>query len=496
MSRFIDFSIIQLALSHSGIENHDHALILSLHIWLVLIVGIELGKATTRSTIWKLSPPILFVLSFIILIATGSSLLMLPEMTVSKQGMHFRDALFTSISANCVTGLIVVDTTTYFSLKGQILILLLIQLGGLNIIAFATYFMSFFQKRITEPRHQTAIRELLHTDNLGNARNMIGTVILTALVIESIGAIILYQQWGTDIGNKSDRLFYSVFHSVSAFNNAGFTLYTDGFLNSNTSSNYSLHITVAFLIVFGGLGFTTLLEIFRLGNTSKLFKSKVIRLSVQSRIATYSSIILIALGTVLFFITERNNTMAQLSTSERLITSFFQSVTARTAGFNTADFGKATTITLLSTMLLMFIGACSGSTGGGIKTSTTSVLLIALFKRKKKKDNYGKSFLTIVLVRKAMVILLSSIAVILIGTFILTLVEPDKGVSELFFEEISAFSTVGLSTGITPSLSSSGKSVLMCSMFLGRLGPLALSYTLVSSLNVIETKQEGNILLG
>lgn len=492
----MDFSIVSFLLSFTGIENHNHVFVLSLHILLLFIVGIELGKATTRSTVWKLSPPILFVLSFVVLIVIGGSLLMLPEMTADQQGMPFIDALFTSISANCVTGLIVVDTATYFSLKGKILILLLIQLGGLNIIAFATYFISFFRRSIEEQRHRATIKELLHTDNLSDTKQMVRMVVATTLIIEFLGAIILHQQWGADFANERERLFYSVFHSVSAFNNAGFTLFTDGFTNAVVQNTYSLHITVALLIVFGGLGFTTLQETFRWSNISRLWGGKDNGLSVQTKIALYSSILLIVAGAILFLVVEQENTLIGQTTSQSIITSFFQSITARTAGFNTVDIGGLTVTLLIVMMVLMFIGASSGSTGGGIKTSTFVVLVLAFLKRKEKKHNYGKSFLTVVLVRKALSILLYSLAIITIGVIILVLTEPDKAFSELLFEEISAFGTVGLSTGLTPSLSNIGKSVIMASMFIGRIGPLALAYALIKSTTISKEKEEQGIMIG
>lgn len=495
MNWLMDFSIIQFLLSYSGVENHNHLFMLSLHVWILLIVGIELGKASTRSTVWKLSPAVLFILSFIVLIVIGSSLLMLPEMTADKQGMSFIDALFTSISANCVTGLIVVDTATYFSLKGKILIMLLIQLGGLNVIAFATYSISLFRKSF-EKHHHATIKELMRVDNLDSIKNMVKKVVFTTLIIEFIGAIVLYQQWEIAIPNERERLFYSVFHAISAFNNAGFTLFTDGFTHAAVGNLFSIHITIAVLIVLGGLGFTTLQDTFRPGNILKLIRGKRISIHLQSKIALYSSVILILLGALCFYFFEYNNTLDHQNISERTVSSFFQSITARTAGFNTVNFGEVTFGMLIITLFLMFIGASSGSTGGGIKTSTLAVLLIAIFKRKERKSNYGNTFLTQALVKKALAILLYSLLVIIVGMIIMILVEPEIGITELLFEEISAFATVGLSTGITPELSAAGKAVIMITMFIGRIGPLALAYTLIKKSAIVEEKEEHGIMIG
>lgn len=493
MNSLIDFSIISLLLSYSGIANTNHVYVLSLHIILLLIAGIELGKATSRSTIWKLSPPILFILSFVVLIVVGSSLLMLPEMTTDKQGMSFINALFTSISANCVTGLIVVDTATYFTIKGKLLILLLIQLGGLNIITFATYFISFLRRKI-KSMHVLSIKELLHTDSLQNTKKMVKMVILTSLIIEFIGAIVIYHQWTPDIGfaNNQEKLFYSFFHAISAFNNAGFSLFTNGFTNTNVNTLYSIHITITVLIILGGLGFTTLHDTFNLNNLRRE-KSKI---PLQSKIALYSSIALITIGAIIFYVFENNNTLSELNTIERIITSFFQSVTTRTAGFNSVDFGNVTVVVIVTTLLLMFIGASSGSTGGGIKTSTFVVLALAFLKRNEKKENYGNSFLTTVLVNKAFAILFYSIAIITVGVIILYLSEGDKNFVDLLFEEISAFGTVGLSTGITSQLSNIGKSVIMASMFIGRIGPLALAYALIKTARIDDDKKEQGIMIG
>ena len=414
-------------------------------------------------------------------------------MSADKQGMSFIDALFTSISANCVTGLIVVDTATFFSLKGKVLILLLIQFGGLNIIAFATYFISFFRKSVEGHRNRTTIKELLQTDSLDSTKNMVKMVVFTTLIIEFIGTVILYHQWDPQVGfsDNSEKLFYSVFHAISAFNNAGFTLFTDGFASAIVQSTFTLHITVALLIVLGGLGFTTIQDTFSLFRHR--FRTK---LPVQSKIAWLSTILLVFVGAAVFFIAENGNTLGKQDFSEAITTSFFQSVTARTAGFNTVSFSNLTPIVIVATMILMFIGASSGSTGGGIKTSTFTVLLLAIVKRKEKAIDYGTSFLTGVLVKKAVTILLYSFGVIVVSVIILIIVEPDKTIVQLCFEEISAFGTVGLSTGITPELSTVGKSVIMASMFIGRIGPLALAYALIKSITVSKIKEEKGIMLG
>ena len=492
------YSITWTLLSSTGLTGNNHLYILTLHIVLLIIVGFELGKASARSTIWKLSPPLLFILSFIVLIIVGSSLLMLPEMTNPGSTLNFIDAFFTSVSASCVTGLSVVETSTCFSIKGKILILILIQIGGLNIIAFATYFITFYRRKFLENKNLNSVNEILHTSHISETKNMIKMVVLTSLIIELIGTIFLYYQWGESLqfSNLKEQLFYSVFHSVSAFNNAGFTLFTDGFTNPIVQNSYYLHITIALLVILGGIGFTTIGETFRFGNIINYFRRRETTFSLQSRISLISSLVLILLGTVLFYGIERSGVLSDMNLTESMITSFFQSVTSRTAGFSTVDFGSVSVLTLIVLMVFMFIGASSGSTGGGIKTSTFAVLLIGALKAKKRRSNYGKSFLTNKLVKKAFSILVYSIIVISFGTLILIISEPEKAISQLIFEEVSAFGTVGLSTGITSSLSSTGKIVIIISMIIGRIGPLALAYSMIRTVSTSDEKEKDGIMLG
>lgn len=493
----LEWSFIKEFVEYSRIENHDHVYILSLHIIILIIVGVELGKATARSTIWKLSPPLLFILSFVVLIVIGTSLLMLPEMTVGEDSLPFIDALFTSISANCVTGLTVVDTATYFSFKGKILILILIQLGGLNIIGFATYFISNFKMSSIAKRHDHSIKEILHTDNLLKNKLLIRKVIFTSLLIEFIGTILLYNTWDSSLSfsDNGDKLFNSIFHSVSAFNNAGFTLFTDGFVHSGVSQLYSVHLIIAVLIVLGGIGFLTLEELFTPKKWLMIIGKKS-KLSIQSKISLYSTFTLITLGTIFFYVFESNNTLDKMDGASSFITSFFQSITTRTAGFNTVVIGELSLTFLVIAIFLMFIGASSGSTGGGVKTSTITVLMFSIWKRKQKKNNFGNSFLTRTLVKKAISLVLYSLLVITISTFLLVLVEPNHSSLQLLFEEVSAFGTVGLSTGITSDLSDTGKAIIMSSMFIGRIGPLALAYSLITSKPIREENEDKGIMLG
>ncbi|MBL1232526.1 MAG: potassium transporter TrkG [Vicingaceae bacterium] len=493
----MDFSISQWLLSFTGIHEINHLYILFLHVWVLIIVAIELGKVATKHTIWKLSPPWLFIISFIVLIVIGSSLFMLPEMTTNGEGMEFSKALFTSVSANCVTGLTLIDVATYFTIKGKILLLILIQLGGLNIISFATFFISKYHKVITSCRSDETVKEVLHTKSLeGEAtKNMLRKVIYTTLIIEFIGALALYNFWDKTISFTSnfDKVFYSVFHSVSAFNNAGFTLFSDGLTNNSIVINYSVHIIIAILIVLGGLGFTTLWDITKL---KAVFNEKVNRSPFRksSMVAIVTSLVLIIGGTFFYIWLEGNTSLQNHSEYGKYVTAFFQSVTARTAGFNTTDIGSLSIPILIMLILWMFIGASSGSTGGGIKTSTLYVLILSLWEKIRGKSTQLSQMIRD-LFKKAITILIYSLILVFIGTLMLFLSDGDKEFLALLFEAVSAYGTVGLSTGITSELSLTGQIVLMILMFIGRIGPLALAYTLIKGIEIQKDNHEG-IMIG
>ena len=493
----MDFSISQWLLSFTGIQAINHLYILFLHIWVLIIVAIELGKVATKHTIWKLSPPWLFIISFIVLIVIGCSLFMLPEMTTSGKGMAFKDALFTSVSANCVTGLTIVDVSTFFTLKGKLLLLILIQLGGVNIISFATFFISKYHKVITSTRSDETVKEVLHTKSLeGNAtKNMLRKVIYTTLIIELAGALALYNFWSENISFSSNfnKIFNSMFHSVSAFNNAGFTLFSDGFTNTSLITNYSVHIIIALLIVLGGLGFTTLWDLTKLKvNFNKKVKRSPFRKSSIVAIAT--SLVLIFIGAFFYIILEQDTSLQNHSELGVYVTGFFQSITARTAGFNTVDIGGLSTSVIIMLVVWMFIGASSGSTGGGIKTSTLYVLILSLWKKIRGKPSHVSEMIKD-LFKKAMTILIYSLLVVAVAIIILMFSEKDKNFLDLLFEAVSAYGTVGLSTGITANLSTTGQVVIMILMFTGRIGPLALAYTLVKRIEIQKINPEG-IMIG
>jgi trk/ktr system potassium uptake protein len=491
------FSISYWLLSFTGIQETNHLYILFLHIWVLIIVAIELGKVATKPTIWKLSPPWLFIMSFVVLIVIGSSLFMLPEMTTSGNGMKFSDALFTSVSANCVTGLTIVDVSTFFTLKGKILLLVLIQLGGLNIISFATFFISKYHKVITSNRQDRTVKEVLHTESLeGSAtKKMLRKIISTTLIIEFIGVLVMYNFWGESVSltPNFNKVFYSIFHSVSAFNNAGFSLFSNGLTNNAINTNYSIHIIIAVLIILGGLGFTTLWDLTKL-KTIFSNKNEKSPFRTSSIVALSTSLVLIVIGGLFFVWQEEASTFENHSEYGMYITGFFQSITARTAGFNTTNIGSLSIPVVVMLIIWMFIGASSGSTGGGIKTSTLFVLIAAMWNKLQGKSK-ELDLLFRDLIKKAIAILSYSLLVLAIGVGILLITEKDQEFVELLFEAVSAFGTVGLSTGITSELSMTGKIVIMILMFIGRIGPLALAYTLIKGMDIQSETPKG-IMIG
>jgi trk system potassium uptake protein len=471
--------------------------LLSIQIYFLLIVGFEVGKASQHLKLLAMGPSALMTLSFVVLIFFGAGLLMLPEMT--HQGIRFIDALFTSASASCVTGLTVVDTGTYFTFKGQIVILMLIQLGGINIVSFATFFATFY--RSDSVRYQSVLRDFLSSGKISDTRNLLRRIIFFSVVIEIVGALFIYFSWIRQISFNSEfeKLYYSIFHSVSAFNNAGFSLFKGNLYENGVVLSFNVHIVIMILIFLGGIGFTTLEDFYSiLTNKSKWSRiSKSIK--IGSKIALKTSLWLIVIGAALFLYAEWDNVLSGQILKEKVITALFQSITTRTAGYNTVDMTALTQPVLISFLFLMFIGASPGSTGGGIKTTTFSVILrtsIATIRGKKNVEAYHHTF-SFSLIDRAYAIALFAIFLIFSSTLLLSFTEPHVPFLKLIFEEVSAFATVGLSTGITPYLSDPGKLIITLSMFIGRIGPLTLAVFL--SKRIISTKYrypDVNIMVG
>lgn len=434
----------------------------------------------------RLNPAVIFIMSFLGLIIVGTVLLMLPEMTTAEGSMGFLDALFTSTSATCVTGLMVVDTVTYFSFKGQVVILALIQLGGLNLIAFGS-FLVLASKFGLGVRQHDVIEDFVNRDTFNASSGLLGKVLLWCLVIEGIGAAAMHMTWGSALAgmNTGRQWFYSVFHAVSAFNNAGISLFTDGLSNSAVGQHYAMHWVVTILVFFGALGMVAIFDLFDPNRLRERMNQPWKHIGFATKIALYFSLGLVAFGAAAYWLLEQDGTLQGMSTFGQLTTSVFQSAT-RTSGFNTVDIGAVGVPMLFLLIILMFIGSSSSSTGGGIKTSTLSIVMADVWRTVRNLDHVQLFKRTVpeVLRSRAYSVLLFFLIGNTVAIFLLSISESHilehsgRSILDLIFEEVSAFGTVGLSTGITAMLSPVGKVIIMLSMFVGRVGTLTVAYAL------------------
>lgn len=423
----------------------------------------------------RLSPAQIVSLSFAIAILSGAFILSLPIAHATGYQVHFLDALFTATSAICVTGLVVVDTGTAFTRFGQVVIMLLFQIGGFGIITLGTLIALFSGRRIGF-RERMNLQAQVNSMHIGGVVKLIKRIMYLVLGIELVGALLFYphfaglEGWGTGF-------FYALFHSISAFNNAGFGLYPDSL--SQFVSSPLVNFTAMGLIILGGLGFVVIMDI--LGHVWQPRGRKP--LTLHTKIVLVSTSVLILGGALVILIFEWSNegTLGPLAWPDKLLASLFQAVTPRTAGFNTVDYSRMRHGTLVFTMLLMFIGGSPGSTAGGIKTVTFFVLLGSAWSISRGHGElvvFGRR-LTLETVVKSGSIALISMVVLGAATTLLTFTESDSSGVAVAFEAVSAFGTVGLSTGITPELSSYSKLILIALMYLGRLGPLTLALALV-----------------
>lgn len=445
----------------------------------------------------EIRPERIFAAGFLALILLGTGLLALPCATVKGESLGFFDSLFTATSAVCVTGLVAVDTGTTFSAFGQGALLGLIQVGGLGFMVFATLIMGLLGKRISL-RGRILIRDSMSGNSMAGLVRM--TLVYTgiAFAVEMGGALLLSFRlipmygWGKGI-------WYSVFHAISAFCNAGFDLFGNySSLTGFANDGYVLMV-VSLLIILGGIGFFVIFEVVR-------ERARWSKLSLHTRIVLIVNAVLLLGGMLFFALSEWNNpktlAMDESGTGTRLLGSFFQSVTMRTAGFNSVDLGSMNSASKLFASLLMFIGASPASTGGGVKTTTvTAVLLIVLsVVRGQNEITVMKKKLPSDLVRRAFSIVFIALSMTLTCTLLLTWLEHD-GVPfiDLLFESSSAVATVGVSAVGSPNLHPASRAVLIPFMYLGRVGPMTLAYAFARKLNAAANRvhyPEDNITIG
>ena len=437
----------------------------------------------------------ILALGFLAVILLGTVLLALPIAAKNGQSIGLFDSLFTSTSAVCVTGLVVVDTGTTFSLFGQIVLIVLIQVGGLGFMVFATMLMVMLGRKISI-RGRMLIRESMNASSLSDLGSLTRLYLLLSLAIELIGTITLCFRFVPLYGWKHGT-WMALFHSVSAFCNAGFDLFGNYASLTAFSGDPLVLLTVASLIILGGLGFSVILETAR---NRQGFRN----LSLHTRIVLMTTLVLLLAGTVFYWIVERTNaeTLAGCSEGEKILNAFFQSVTMRTAGFNSFDLSALRDGTKLFSSLLMMIGASPASTGGGIKTTTIAALTLLMLSvvRGESEVNVARRRLSDDISRRALTVSVLFLTTLLTGTLIISLIENGRfPLEDILFEASSAMGTVGVSAIGTPNLSSASRAVLLPMMFLGRVGPLTLAVAVAKRQGRIRTASkypEEKIMIG
>ena len=438
---------------------------------------------------WHLSTYQILVLGFAGLILSGVALLMTPYASQSGDSLRFVDALFTATSAVCVTGLVVVDTGTYFSVFGQSVILLLIQIGGLGVMTVATLVAVLSGKKINL-KERLLIQEATNQLDLAGVVRLTLYIIRATLLVELVGGTILALRWFQDFGLKG--IYFGYWHAVSAFCNAGFDLFGEYRSITGYVGDLTVNGVIASLIVVGGIGFPVVADLWNCRQTR--------RFSLHTKVVLTTTVLLIVLGAGFIFVAEYGNakTLSDLPPADKVMASLFQSVTARTAGYNTVDIGLLREGTLLAIIFLMCVGASPSSMGGGVKTSTAAILFISLVGSVTGKRDplaFGRQ-IPQQTVYKAFTIVTISVMLISLVTLTLSFTEAAP-IFSLLFEVTSAFGTVGLSTGITPKLSDAGKVLITLTMFAGRVGTLTLLMALALRPRKERLKYpEGKIVIG
>ncbi|WP_185869098.1 TrkH family potassium uptake protein [Blattabacterium cuenoti] len=428
------------------------------------------------------NPAFIFIISFVSLSFLGSFLLMFPASTVKK--ISFIDALFTSTSAVCVTGLSVLDTAKDFTYLGKVIILILVELGGLGILTITSFFSYFFKDGFSF-KEAIFVSNFLNTKTTSNVLTLAVKVVMFTITIELIGTLLIYCSIKDQNTIETDSpLFFSIFHSISAFCNSGFSTLSKGLYSHSVRFNYFLQIIVAFLLILGGIGFNILFNFFTYIWLTikkyfyKIFKDEYLHhpahiVTLNTKIVVTTTVFLLFFGTVFYYISEYHSSLSEHSSFYgKWIASFFSSATSRTAGFHVVNMNNLAPITIFLTIFLMWIGASPASTGGGIKTSTFALALMNIISlsRGKNRLEIERKEIPSESIRLSFSIIMLSLIVIYISILIIIFLDPKKDILSISFEVFSAFSTVGLSLGITSSLSNGSKLILICLMLLGRIG--------------------------
>ncbi len=428
-----------------------------------------------------MTPTRSFIISFLLVILAGTVLLLLPIST-ARESLSFVDALFSSASAVCVTGLTVVDVGQDLTLFGQIVTLLLFQIGGLGIITFSLVFFGQMGRSLSFRGRELLQSTFLHTPRRDFFR-ILRFVVAGTFAIEAIGTLLLFIRFLADF-SPGQAFHRAIYHAVSAFNNCGYSLFSNSL--ANYRDDWMVNLVIIVLIVTGGLGFIVIYELLN------RWRGRQKRLSLHAKVVILTAAALIVGGALLFYFFESNNVLKDTGGSGRFLASLFQSVTARTCGFSTVDVAALTNATLLVLMTLMFIGASPGSTGGGVKTSSFALLMLMIFNRLRGRDGvtiFNRTVPAEILVRTIAIVIASAISVLVIASVMLIAAgAPETNAQagrhlfiEYVFETVSAFGTVGLSMNVTPGLNDIQKLAITLLMFIGRVGPLTMAFAWSSS---------------
>lgn len=407
----------------------------------------------------------IIALGFAGTILLGTLLLMLPITHTNGQWLSFTDALFTATSAVCVTGLVVVDTGTFYNTFGQLIVLGLIQVGGLGIVTVASLFLVGLGRHIPYSQ-RTLLTESFNIDSTGGVIRLLLGVTRLTVSIEAIGALLLTLIWLDDLG-WAKAVYFGLFHAISAFCNAGFDLFGGFHSLTAFNSDIGVNLVISSLIILGGLGFPVLLDI------GAHIRRRSEHLQLHSRVVIWTTVLLIVFGTIAFFISEHNGVLQPLSPLGKFLAAYFQAVTPRTAGYNTVDMGALNTGTVLLFVFLMFVGASPISTGGGIKTTTFASLLLTTWAVVRGDDEirFGRRSVDKGTVLRGVALAVLAMLLVYTITTLMNIWEP-FAYERILFEVTSAFGTVGLTTGITPFLSKASRYLIIFTMYVGRIGPL------------------------
>lgn len=476
---------------------------------LLLLSVIHLSRQTFTLMQTRIKPSLLFLLSFIFVILIGAGLLMLPNATTRP--IHFVDALFTATTSVCVTGLTTVDVATTFTHIGHVIIMILIQIGGIGVMTFTSFFALSFMGH-SSFTSKLMLKDMLNEERTGGLFRVILNILFVTFFIEGIGAYFIYMDIrGTLPGaTVQDDIFFAIFHAISAFCNAGISTLSGNMCDPLVVHNYNPHVWISLLIIFGGLGFPIVFNYLKLlrhfiVNTfmvaTRLQKRYIHTpriINIHTYIVVISTLVLIIGGTILYFIFETDNTLAGLPMKGKLADSLLGAVTPRTAGFTVADMGTLRPVTLMLTLILMVIGAAPMSTGGGLKVTTVFVAIVTALNvaREKEKVEVRKREISPSTIRRAFATIVLYFIFASVAVWMLSYTEEGTPVFTLTFEVVSALSTVGSSLNFTPLLSMTGKLIIICTMLIGRIGVLTFMVSFIKEYKKRDyTYPQENILM-